>query len=112
MSSSLSMQMWPETLRSLAFGSISGTYAAIGTALLKPSRIYLIQNGTNVVLTFSLDGVNDHFVVQPSAGMIIDITANKTTTAGYSAIPEGTITYVKGAPASGTVYLSSFYGKN
>lgn len=107
-----SLNMWPETLRSLAFGSITNTYAAIGTALLNPSRIYLIQNGTDAVLTFSLDGVNNHFVVQPSAGMVIDVTANLSIPAGFFAIPQGTITFVKGAPGAGSVYLSSFYGKN
>jgi hypothetical protein len=112
--SALAIQFWPESLRSLAFGSISGTYAGIGTATLNPCRLYLIQNETDVLLTFSWDGVNDHFVVPSGAGLIVDVTSNRTSTtlSGYLAIPEGTRTYVKGSPTLGSVYLSIFYGKN
>ena len=110
--SSLALQIWPETLRTLAFGAISGTYAGLGTASLNPTRLYMLVNDTDGLMTFSWDGVNDHFVLPPTGQLIFDITSNKTSTSGYFAVPEGTRTYVKGTATSGSVYLSLFYGKN
>ena len=110
--SNLAVRLYPETLRSLAFGSISGTYAGIGTAFLNPSRILYVLNNTDALLTYSFDGVNDHFVL-PSAGFILlDVTANKTETGGALSISQGQRVYVKGAPGSGSTYVSTFYGLN
>lgn len=112
MSSNLAIQIWPETLRSLAFGSISGTYMGIGSATLNPTRIYWIQNNTDTSLTFSWDGINDHFMLPSDGFLLLDVTANKTSTGGMAAVPTGTRTYVKGSPTTGTVDLTIFYGRN
>jgi len=110
--SNLAIQIWPEPLRSLAYSSISATYAGIGTATSYPTRIYWIQNNTDVILTFSLDGVNDHFVLPDDAFFLLDADANKTNVGGIASIPAGTRTYVKGSPTTGSVDLTVFYGKN
>ena len=110
--SSLAIRLLPETLRTLAFGGIGGAYAAIGAAFANPSRILYITNTTDVVLTFSLDGVNDHFVVPTGAGLIVDVMTNRSNPGGAFVISQGTVVYVKGAPTSGAVYLSTFYGAN
>jgi hypothetical protein len=81
-----------EPLRSLASGSISGTYAGIGTNLVFPSRKLLIQNYTNAQLTFSDDGVNDKFVLASGAQFILDEALNHH--GDYTAA--GTRFYVKG----------------
>lgn len=112
MSSNLAIQIWPEVLRSLAFGSISGTYAGISTATTNPTRIYWLQNNTDVTLTFSWDGLTDHFKLPTNAFILLDVTSNKSATGGMAAVPTGTRTYVKGTPTSGTVDLTIFYGKN
>lgn len=106
----LSVRLYPEALRSLAFGSISGTYAAIGTALSNPSRILYIVNTTDVLLTFSFDGITDHFVIPSQSYILLDVTSNKTLTGGALNISEGQKIYVKGSPTLGTVYLSTFFG--
>jgi hypothetical protein len=111
-SPALSISLFAEPLRSLAFGSISGTYAGIGTAFAHPSRIMHITNTTDVLLTFSMDGVNDHFVVPTNGFILIDITSNKANQVGVMAIAQGTRIYVKGSPTLGSVYLSTFYGIN
>lgn len=103
-------QIYPEVLRTIAFGSISGTYAGIGTPLLHPGRLYYLVNQTDVLLTFSWDGINDHFVVPAGSYILIDITTNRTATGGAFMVSENTRTYVKGAPGSGSVYLTSFFG--
>lgn len=109
-SANLAVRLGAETLRTLAFGSISGTYAAVGTALLNPARQIIITNTTDVLLTFSFDGVNDHFVVPSSAQFIDDICSNMTEQSGALYLAQGTKLYVKGAPGSGSVYFSVFYG--
>lgn len=106
MSSQQALRLAIEPLRTLAFGSISGTYAGIGTPLNFPSRKLLIQNYTNAQLTFSDDGVNDKFVLAAGAQFILDEALDKQ--GDYTAA--GTRFYVKGTAASGAVYLSSWYG--
>jgi len=108
---SLDVRLTPETLRSLAFGSIGANYAAVGTALAEPSRILIIQNLTDAILLFSFDGTNDHLILNTLTSVVIDITANKTSSNGFS-IAKGTTIYVKrsGVPTTGSVYVSSFYG--
>ena len=103
------IRMLPEQLRSLAFGSISGTYAGLGTAFANADRILDITNTTDVLITFSIDGVHDYFVVGPSSYKIIDFTANATSMGGAASMALGTRIYVKGAPTVGAVYLTVWY---
>lgn len=69
-----------------------------------------IVNTTDVLLTFSDDGVNDKFVLASGSHIIIDITTNNTAVGGSFTISQGQRIYVKGSPTSGSVYLSVFYG--
>ncbi len=110
--SNLAIRLFPEVIRTLAFGSISGTYAGIGSPLLNPCRILHLTNTTDVLLTFSFDGVNDHFVIPSDSFMLLDVTSNMTLTGGSFVISQGQRIYVKGAPTLGSVYLSVFYGSN
>ena len=112
MSNSLAIRLYAEPLRTLAFGSISGTYAAIGTALLNPSRMLYIVNATDVLLTFSFDGVTAHFVIPSQSYILLDVTSNQTLSSGIFNIALGQKIYVEGAPNLGAVYLSTFYGSN
>jgi hypothetical protein len=106
----LGIKILPETLRTIAFGSISGTYMGVGTAFLNPIRLIHITNTTDVLLTFSFDGINDHQVVPASSFVLLDITANATINGQGFFIAQGTRIYVKGSPTLGSVYLSAYYG--
>jgi len=103
------IRMVPEQLRTLAFGSISGTYAGLGTAFNDSVRIMHIVNFTDVLLTFSIDGVNDYWVVAPNSYLILDFTANATTQGGSATVAAGTRVYVKGSPTVNAVYLTVWY---
>jgi len=108
-----SIKLLAEPMKTLASGSISGTYAGIGTAFDKPIRILILQNFTDEGVIFSFDGIDDHIPLPTSAYMIIDITGNKTGAGGGFFIAEGTRIYVKqlaGVPGSGSVYISALYG--
>lgn len=104
---SQSVKMVPEALRSLAFGSISGTYATVGT-ITNPSQMYIVQNLTNATITFSMDGANDNFVLPTMAFQILDIGTNHGIP-GTCSVAAGTILRAKGSPSSGSVYLTTFY---
>ena len=111
--STLSVRMLAEPIRTLASGSISGAYMGIGTPLVYPSRLLFIQNLTDAQLMFSVDGVNDHFTLPAASNFVFDITTNQQHESGiYFSV--GTRFYVKevGAPSTGSVYVSTFYGSN
>jgi hypothetical protein len=100
-----------DPLRSLAFGSISSSYAAIGTPFGHPVRMMIVQNFTNVQLTYSFDGINDHFVLPTFGQVIFDVTTNEFQQSGF-VISVNTNMMVKGTGAtSGNVYVSVFYAR-
>ena len=111
MSTSLSIRLAPEEVRTLTFGSIGATYMGVGSVMTKPIRIFLLQNLTDAELMFSFDGITDHLPLPANGYILLDITANKTRESGYY-LAEGTRIYVKetGTPTSGNVYLTTFYG--
>ncbi len=115
MNYNLSQRLNFEPQRSLAFGSISGTYAGIGTSLNYPAVQFLISNLTDADLQFSIDGVTDHFPLIAGAQWINDNRANRSDQSGGFYLGVGTRLYVKtlgGAPGSGAVYFSVVYGVN
>lgn len=100
--------------RTIAFGSIGAMYSPIGAALDEPVSILQVTNGTDAILTYSYDGVNDHFTLLAAAGVIYDITTNKNLPEGIF-LPEGTRLYVKhngSAPSAGSTYVSFYFGEN
>lgn len=109
--STQAIRLRAEALRSLAFGSISSTYTAIGSKFAHPTRIMHLQNLTNADIVWSMDGITDHGVIASGGFLLLDVVANKTLDQGQF-ISEGTIMYAKssGDPTSGSVYLSVFYG--
>jgi hypothetical protein len=108
----VSIKVLPEAVRTLDFSLISGTYMGVGTPLTNPSRIILFQNFTDQAVMISFDGITDNLPVAASGFVLLDITANKTVSQGFS-IAEGTRFYAKeltDAPTEGSLYISSFYG--
>lgn len=102
-----------DPLRSLAFGSIGASYAAIGTALTRPARLIKIDNLTDATLLFSIDGTSDHTVIPANGFLLLDIATNQEDTQGFE-IATGTSFYVKesGTPTSGSVYVTVVVGYN
>ena len=112
-SSALSVRILPEPLRTLAFGSIGASYTAVGTPLAHPARIVLFQNTTDVPLTISWDGVNDHMYVVSDSFILLDVGTNKGISSEFC-IAQNTqfyVTYPGSGPSLGEVVISVFYGK-
>lgn len=104
-----------DALRSLAFGSISGTYAAIGTAFTQSVRIIKIDNLTDANMLFSFDGVINHTVVPTMSGSVFDYGTNRVGPVDQLEQPIGTTIYVKqesGAASSGSVYVTIIYASS
>lgn len=100
-----------EPQRSLAAASVGAGYTAVGTALLNPARQFKIDNFTDVLLQFSIDGVHDHFTLNSGQSFIEDITTNASNESKGFYLGKGTILYVKeiGTPTTGSVYFSVMY---
>lgn len=104
-----------DTLRSLAYTGISGTYAAVGSALTAEPRIICITNDTDAAMIFSDDSSNSSGKLYLPKGSfkLFDLTANMVPEKDDSfVIAKGTIIYVKQvtAPGSGGVYIEYIYG--
>lgn len=103
-----------DTLRSLAFGGISGAYAALGTPFTVEARIICFTNKTAGDMILSTDSTNaDGQIFLPAGSFkLYDLTANLIPGKDDSfVIAKGTQFYVKQvtAPVSGAVYIENVY---
>lgn len=102
-----------DTIRTLAFGGISGTYAAVGAALAHNTAMFRIINNTNGDLLFSVGGTIDHFFVPAMSFVLYDLAANSPpqVQSGSLVMAIGDRFYVKQstAPSSGAVWIESLY---
>lgn len=103
-----------DTLRSLASGSISASYAAVGTALTVNPRIICITNKTQGDMIFSLSSSNADGNLFLAAGSfkLFDLTANLVPGKDDNfEMAIGDQWYVKQvtAPTSGAVYIEYLY---
>ena len=102
-----------EEARVLLFGAIGVTYTAVGTPLIHPARMLLLQNHTDAELWVSNNGVKDKFSILPMTDMILDIASNQSFTRGFfGAVNETIYIKQKGVPTTGDFILAVFYGEN
>ena len=101
-----------EPLRSLAFGSISGSYAQVGTATSNPTRLICFTNNTDGDMLFSRDGSTDELIVVAGSFKLFDVSTNHRPVNQDDLVFEtGTQWYVKqsSAPTEGSVYIEVLY---
>lgn len=109
---SFSQVVHADALRSLSSGSISGTYATVGTAFQRPMRIVKIVNNTNGDLTISYDGgTTDNDFIPAGGFTLYDATTNRVSNQVTFIFVRGTQISVKGTPSTGSVYVIAFYGQ-
>lgn len=96
-----------DTIRTLASGSISGTYAAVGTTLSFPTRLICFTNNTDGDMFFSEDGVNNNLFVAAGSFKLFDLNTNRLNQQQLWVFATGTQFYVKqsSAPSKGAVYI-------
>ena len=101
-----------ETLKSLGFASISGTYAQIGTPFNHAMRAIRIINNTDGDMIFSVDAVNENFFLPAGSFVLWDITSNSDSNDSLK-LSKNTPVYVKQSTAasSGSVYVEGIFGR-
>lgn len=82
-------------------------------AFAQPARILLVQNFTDQLLMFSLDGIINSFVLPVNGFLLLDVATNRNT-AETSAIPQNYGVYVTAPadlPSVGSVYATYWYAQ-
>lgn len=68
----------PDTIRRIAFGGITDTFANIGIKFAFPVRIFQIKNTTNVTAEVTIDGTNVNFELPTNSFDLYDVSSNRT----------------------------------
>jgi hypothetical protein len=100
-------------LRSLAAGSISATYAAVGTVFTHQMRLVKLINNTNADCFVSFDGINDNDFVPANGFSLYDCNTNKNLPDSRWIFQPSTTVYVRsiGAPSTGAFYVVAIFGQ-
>jgi hypothetical protein len=103
-----------EPLRSIAFGGISGAYAAVGTPTSNMIRQFCISNNTQGDMILSVDNTVAAGQMFVAAGgfLLIDVMSNMNPrTDDKFLLPIGTQFYIKQvtAPVAGNVYIQTLF---
>ena len=101
-----------DTIRTLAFGSISGAYAKVGGATSNATRLICFTNNTYGDMFFSYDGRNNQLFVAAGSFKLFDICSNRDDRNGVYLLPSSQQWWVKQStsPSKGAVYIEVLYG--
>lgn len=98
------------TLTSFDSASLTGTYQPINSSGLDFPCFYVrINNTSNVVVTISYDGVNDHDVILASDKLDLNLQTNAGSATNVCNFAKGKVIYIKGTAGTGLVYVSGYY---
>lgn len=102
-----------DALRSLASGSITTSYVAVGGPFVNPVRLICLTNNTDGDMFFSVDGSTNHLFIPKGAFKLFDLNTNRTNQGQWWVLPINTQFYVKysTAPMSGAVYIECLWGQ-
>lgn len=103
-----------DAIRSVAYGSITGSYVALGSALTYPARIICFTNTTNEDVFLSTDGSTDQILVPAGSFKLFDITTNhRPVNHDDFCFASGTQFYVRysSMPSQGAVYIEVVYAQ-
>ena len=99
-----------DTLRSVAFGSITASYTVVGVPLTNQAVIISFINDTNANLYISLNGTSDQIYIPNNTAMIIDVHTNQPGDGLF--IASGTQIWAKhdgSAPTTGLLAMQTIY---
>lgn len=106
----LSTVLLPDAIRSIDSATFTGNYQTVGTVLTRGARIIKFTNLSNVTVTLSWDGVNDHEILPTNSFVLIDVSGAKEN-AQFLEVQMGTQFYAKGSAGTGSFYISVYYGR-
>jgi hypothetical protein len=101
-----------DAVRSVANGSITTSYTALGSAFGHPMRILHFINDTDGDMMISFDGTTDNIPVLADSFSLYDVTSDEDSNEAFR-FQQGTQVYIRylSAPTTGTFYLAAMYGK-
>ncbi len=107
-----SIQARCDAYKTLAFGSITGTFAAVGTPIGHAWRIICITNNSDGDMIFSFDGTTNNLYLPANSFKLFDICTNQESAVDGFFISRNTQVYVKSAttPSKGAVFVEGWYG--
>ncbi len=97
-----------ETLKSIDSATFTGSYQNLGVPLVHPSYICKLVNNSTVLVTISIDGINDMDIAPANSFWLYD-EGKVGLNSAFPALPAGTQIMVKGSAGTGSVYLVSQY---
>ncbi len=98
-----------DTLRSVAFGSITTSYVIVGPILPQNAVAVTFKNNTNGTILVSTNGITDMLVFPGTSYGVYDIRTNAPNSTDFL-ISKGTpflIKYSGSAPTSGSFYIEA-----
>lgn len=101
-----------DAIRSILFGSITNSFAVLGSPLAHITRVIKFTNTTNANMFISYDGTTTNDIVSAGGFVLYDIMSNAGNDGQFS-ISRGTQLYIKydTAPTSGMVVVTCIYAK-
>jgi hypothetical protein len=109
----MASRVYFEPIKTLAFGGISGAYAAVGSPTEFPVRAFCISNNTQGDLYFTTDDTQDEMFLAAGSFRLYDLQSNiNPQFDDRFVLATGTQFSVKQitAPVSGSVYIECIYG--
>jgi hypothetical protein len=103
-----------ETERTLVYSSINGTYAKVGSATINAAIQFVLQNQTDVAVSFSKDGANSFITLAAGASFTSDVQTNRSDRSEMCMLPAGTQWWVNtaGSPSTGAAYVTIAFANN
>jgi len=98
-----------ENLRSIDSATFTGSYMELGDPLANPSYILKLVNNSTVLVTISIDGINDVDIAPAGSFWLYDESKYISGIGPLIALPKGTQVFVKGSAGTGSVYLVTQY---
>jgi len=101
-----------DAVRSVAFGSITNAYVALGIPLGHAMRVLHFINATDGNIMVSFDGTTDNAPVIAESFSLYDLTSDQDANESFR-YEIGTQIYIKylTAPTTGSFYIVEVYGK-
>jgi len=98
-------------LATLMSASLTSTYEPINPlGLPQPAFLLKVHNFGTTIITISLDGVNDHDVVNPATTGEVYGGEGSSQPANQNCLwPKGQIIYAKGVAGTGSIYLAAYF---
>jgi len=100
-----------ESIKTLGFAGISGSYASVGAATTHEIRAFCISNNTEGDLYFTTNTNQDEMFLAAGSFRLYDVQSNINERDDKFVLPAGTQFSVKQitAPVSGSVYIECIY---